>query len=181
MESLGYIIELISEKYIDDVINISNLQFGKGYLHRDGLLKNDQIVLIARKGDVVLGFGLAQTWSTPDSGPEDIHDMFRQDKVGVLKTVGVKPGYELEGIGTALFTAIVEQLKSIGVYQFYLEAWYDGYSVRVEKIVHQLGFKQLKVVPEFWYDDSLRRGYQCAICGHPCRCTAVLYYRVDAI
>lgn len=63
----------------------------------------------------------------------------------------------------------------IGV-DFYLETWfYEGNKALISWI-EKNGGEVVKVVENFWLEDSIAEKYSCSICGHPCRCTMILYH-----
>ncbi len=77
-----------------------------------------------------------------------------------------------KGHGTKLLNVFRDVIAS----DFYLETWqYEGNKALISWI-EKNGGEIVKVVENFWLADSIAENYSCSICGHPCRCTMILYH-----
>ena len=56
----------------------------------------------------------------------------------------------------------------------YSTCWKESPNSAIIPFLEKQGWKTVSSKDKYWYDDSLNKGYQCARCGNPCFCTAVL-------
>lgn len=173
-----YEIQFYKNEYLKQVDAIANHQFGKHYISAVDWDDEDRIMLVAVRGAEVLGFCTAMVLEYKDLTLSELYAVFTDRPVGMIKSLAVRPDEMNRGIGSKLFEASLAWLGGRGVSQFYTEAWRDEEGgVRVEKIVLKNNFTKLIEKEDYWYKESLERDYQCSVCGQPCRCNAVVYYR----
>lgn len=113
-----------------------------------------------------------------------IRNALRQPKlttVGVLKSISVLPAWQHKGVATRLAKKATEWLDAHKVPLSISLAWVkqDG-SCPASNVLKTAGFEPVTSLNNFWTDDSTLRGYNCPVCGTPCRCSAKLYRRVSA-
>jgi len=172
-----YSIQSYKKEYLRQVETIAELQFGKGYISCDDWFDKDRIILVAVKDEKVLGFCIAVILEYKNLAHIELQSVLTDSPVGMIKSLAVQPGQIRKGVGAKLLEAILRLLVEKGVSQFYTEAWRDRKGTRIEKIVLKNNFTKLIEKEDYWYSDSLKRNYQCSVCGQPCRCNAVVYYR----
>jgi ribosomal protein S18 acetylase RimI-like enzyme len=82
-------------------------------LYDEVFAKPDTVLLLARAGDELVGYGLAHVLETKDTW---IADTWRRgERVGEIESLAVVPSRRGEGIGTALLDVLEAELRSIGV------------------------------------------------------------------
>jgi len=70
---------------------------------------------------------------------------------------------------------MLDMFKEILAADFYAETWlYEGNKGLIKWLKNN-GGEVIKVVDDFWLADSIAENYSCSICGHPCKCTMILY------
>ena len=100
------------------------------------------------------------------------------DKIGVVRTVAVKEELHGQGIGTELVKKCIEQCVSDNATVLCSVGWKEGGSVNIGGIMNHFGFSEEIEIEEYWYEESIDRGYLCESCGEPpCTCSAVLFAR----
>ncbi len=73
-------------------------------------------------------------------------------------------------------TKLLDLFKDVVGADFYVETWlYEGNTGLIQWI-EKNGGEVIKVVENFWLADSIAENYSCSICGHPCKCTMILYH-----
>lgn len=96
------------------------------------------------------------------------------DSVGIIDTVAVHPDYQGKGIATVLVGAASTRLAVEGASLVESYAWKDFDGIHLRKPLERNGFKEIEWFPKFWQNLPYT-GFECATCGYPCLCTAVLY------
>ncbi len=91
--------------------NDGHVQFGK--FVKENILSPNWHVLVATDGEEVIGYCMATTMSYPP--------VYVKNRYGVIQDIAVSERYRRKGIGTALYAAAVEWLKSRGMDRTELE------------------------------------------------------------
>jgi hypothetical protein len=61
-------------------------------------------------------------------------------------------------------------------------SWLSGRPDASATVLRGLGFTEGRTVERFYYDESVRDGWACPVCGGPCTCSARLYsLRLDDV
>ncbi len=89
-----------------------------------------------------------------------------------LKTIVVDPAIRRRGIGSALARAALLRHPEA---RWISPAWIDGDRIPADRLLRSLGFLPRERIPDYWLEDSLKRGYACPTCGNPCHCAAMIY------
>jgi GNAT superfamily N-acetyltransferase len=85
----------------------------RGALYAELLAKPDTILLLARAGTSLIGYGLAHVMAVGDTW---IADTWRTgDRIGEIESLAVLPSYRGQGIGTRLLESLERELAAIGV------------------------------------------------------------------
>ncbi len=101
------------------------------------------------------------------------------EPVGVLRGISIHEDATGQGIinETVSHTVDVLQKESCRVQCFL--AWRGSGGVQFYDIFKQNGFKLRREFPDYWVEESLRKGYKCPECGNPpCECSALLFVRI---
>ncbi|MDA8092831.1 MAG: GNAT family N-acetyltransferase [Betaproteobacteria bacterium] len=91
-----------------------------------------------------------------------------------LPVVVVDAAYRRQGVGLLLGRAALARHPDKA---WLSVAWISGSEIPADRLLRRIGFAPSCRVREYWLEDSLKRGFTCPICGHPCRCDAMLYRR----
>lgn len=57
-------------------------------------------------------------------------------------------------------------------------AWENGDNINIGSILKSLGYTESLTIPEYWLKESIESNYACPRCGSPCKCSAVIFYKV---
>lgn len=169
---------------ISQVCKISDREFGKGYIQPDSFetaTSKTIFRVVKSPNDGVLGYCYAvlvnknemidnyKITAIPENAQND-------DVFGIVKTIVVSPEFRLQGIGTALFKDCLHNLSERKASSAMAVAWIGRIGVNLGGLLNRQKFKQLETIKNYWYDDSIRRGFTCAECGAPpCRCSAAIF------
>lgn len=92
--------------------------------------------------------------------------------IGLFKSIAVTERFKGHGIGTILLRQSVEWFDSQKATAIVSLAWESNGIGFAQGILESLGFRRKLHIENFWYTDSLQKGYQCPTGGNPCRCAA---------
>lgn len=164
---------------------IAESQLGKDYIpEKDFLNTNFYSVYGMVKRDVA-GFAIGKIFEQ-----QDFLNKFQKiaqrmpnalpwaDTVGMISSVAVRQDYQKRGVGYSLAWNVLNHFDARNVSMMIMLGWAAPDGVHIAGIAHTLGFSEKGAIPDYWYDDSLSKGYRCPVCGDPpCHCSAVLYVR----
>ncbi|MFA6402399.1 MAG: GNAT family N-acetyltransferase [Salinivirgaceae bacterium] len=96
---------------------------------------------------------------------------------GIIKTIAIKPNFQQLGFGTSLILAAIEKMKTLyGATVFFYLAWTESKSFNFTVKLKKFGFKNVEIIPNYWYDESIKLNYGCIRCGNPpCNCSLTLF------
>lgn len=144
------------------VLSIADGQLGEGYLRGVLKLAADNFLWVAeiKESKEIIGFVF----------------VILEDTKSIIKSIAVQNDYQGRGVGTGLISVVLESIRD-KVDQFEVVAWErsDTHNIPLEVLLSRVGFEKSERRAEHWYEDSIRRGYQCPACGHPCKCDAVIF------
>lgn len=169
--------------------DIYDVSLGQKYIPPEDLLKyannpSEYILIGSTIEDKLLGVMLA--FPLDEKTARECNEAFKKHNipfelprlsVGVIKSVSVHPEYRHRGIGTRLTLEAMERLRKMSCGLFLAIAWDSGKVESSPKMFEKLGYKSLLDIPEYWYEDSIKEGYQCPNCGNPCHCKAIFYFK----
>ncbi len=99
--------------------------------------------------------------------------------IGLVKSVAVAPQFQGQGIGTQLVKDAIKKLKEHGAEAFYSLGWVSKErGCHIQSVLESLDFRMISQFDSFWYKDSIKYGYSCPSCGHPCQCSTRLFIRL---
>lgn len=145
---------------IDEILAIADVQLGENYITIDDLSKCN--VIVAEDVELQKCVGLCLSYVGLDGE-------------AYVRTVAVSPNFSGQGIGTALIAKSVEYLKSFGAKKIMSPLWKHDGIVNSDVIFRRNGFLPVREIPDYWYADSIAKGYSCPVCGKGCHCTCVMY------
>lgn len=91
-----------------------------------------------------------------------------------LSLIMVDEQYRRRGIATSLYTSVFQILSELNIKGMYATCWKESPGSAIVPFLEKQGWKEVSSKEKYWHEDSLKQGYQCARCGNPCFCTAVL-------
>ena len=145
---------------IDEILAIADAQLGEKYITVDDLYACNVFVAEHVEMQKCAGFCLSYVG---------------QEGEAYVRTVAVSPDFSGRGIGTDLVAKSVEYLKRVGAKKIMSPLWKHDGIVNSDVIFRRNGFLPLREIPDYWYADSIAKGYSCPVCGKGCHCTCVLY------
>ncbi len=170
-------INYLAESQLKDVVDISNSQFGVGYLNTSDFTSDGAIVLVATDDEKVVGFALFYIIGGDDF-PAQLSIFYPVAHTSVFfKSIAVLPGFENRGVGSHLMQMVLNLARNQGVLCCYGYLWVKDGKMALESIARHHGFHDVKVMPRFWQQVSIDKGFDCPVCGNPCRCDALMVCR----
>jgi len=168
------LIKELSNESLTDVFQLSNIVFGSNFLNIsyyhsfiDSITKK---IYTASIGNQIVGFisisNSKQINKTLLKGTIDI-----DSEVTIIKQVVVHPNFQNRGIGMQLVRVSIQKINQ----QKICIAWKRGEHIALGNILIKNGFKKIKAINKYWYDDSILKQYNCPECGNPCFCDAIIY------
>lgn len=173
-----------------EILNIADMMLGANFVTLQDVEKfitdEDKNIWVARAGNKIVAFGTSVITSAEGedslkdylNGSENflynVSPYLNEAKIVLVKTVAVAPTHNCKGIGVGLLKQ-VEQWGKENSCEYLLGLGWERNGVSVaEKMFNKIGGQRLTVIPNFWFEDSLKHAYMCAECGNPCRCSAVV-------
>ena len=175
---------------IPEAVEISKRQLGVDYLDdgdfEDAMSDPGQFCVVVADGDRVAGFSICQVFGPelegeklmlPDCPERDL--VMSTPKTGLLDSVAVSADFKGRGIGTELGRRCIEEMRARGCGIVCAMAWKNIHGVtNIAKVLERLGLRETVAIQGYWnlMVDS-PEGHDCPICGAPCRCWGVFWYR----
>jgi ribosomal protein S18 acetylase RimI-like enzyme len=171
------------------VIRIADEQLGSGYLTKERLKKtldedlSDEIIVAEHNSTKnIIGFSLYKHISYEDaeeiSKGHQFRNMMFASAIGYIATVATDECFKKYGIGTALIEKSISNMKENGINCFISTAWKHAGIINIGSVLENLGFTKELEIPKYWYESSIREGFNCPQCGNPCVCSCVIYTKV---
>ena len=91
-----------------------------------------------------------------------------------VHTIAVAPDARRRGVARRLLTRALASLAEQGFADTLAVVWLSGANESTA-LFRSAGFTSVGKSPRHWYEDSIARGYDCPLCGNPCRCDAELW------
>jgi GNAT superfamily N-acetyltransferase len=164
----------VSRKTLPSCLFIAENQLGKDYLMEKDILESGIYSVCGVIHEDVVGFATGNILdqqclaSQYPRIAEDLPDTWLQDnRIGIVASVAVKPDHQRLGIGTTLVRKVVQHFDDQNITRAIMLGWMAPDGVHIARIASVLWFTEKAVIPEYWHEDSLSRGYLCPVCGHP--------------
>jgi GNAT superfamily N-acetyltransferase len=100
--------------------------------------------------------------------------------VGWLRAVVVDPAARGQGIGSRTVETALEFLRQKRCRTEYAVSWVSGTGQESGGMLARIGFTTLGVIANYWSEIVDYHG-SCAVCGKPCRCSAMLMRKTVAL
>lgn len=171
----------LKKKHLQSVVEISNQALGIDYLtysyFESFLTQNNKHGFVVTDKQKVIAFITNVTCSSEDLKQYILSDSIQinteaTDKVGIIKQLVVKEGYQQKGIATQLIKHYLTNISA----SFYLYiAWKKEHFTPINQLMNKNGFNPILTIPKYWKKDSIEKNYNCPTCGNPCICDAIIY------
>ncbi|MEO7002382.1 MAG: GNAT family N-acetyltransferase [Ktedonobacterales bacterium] len=104
--------------------------------------------------------------------------LLRPDSTGLIKSISVSPAYRGRGVASQLIERGLAELAAHGAEHTYSLAWTskrDGCPLC--GVLTAAGFRAVRRIERFWYNDSIANGYICPADDNPCECAVQVMLR----
>lgn len=181
----GIVIRRYRHEDCDEVCRLANEGFGEGYLsHQVTEALNqtaDGMFFVAVNDGAVVGYCVFVE-STARQVAQDMQLELEsvleisggRERVCLTKSMTVDPGMGRRGIAGALFAHGLERAEGLGFTSAWGSAWVVDGMIPMDRIFTTNGFLQYGPRSMLWYG---QQGYHCRVCGGPCRCNGMIYYK----
>lgn len=175
---------------IPEAVRISKVQLGVDYLDEhdftDAMSDPGQFCTVAVEDGRLAGFAICQVFEPekecqllmlPDCPERDM--VMSTPLTGLIDSVAVSPDFKGRGVGTSMCNACAEKMSEIGCGLVCAMAWkYVTGHTNIAKVLTAMGLKESIAIKGYWNQmvDS-PEGHQCPICGAPCKCYGVFWYK----
>lgn len=107
---------------------------------------------------------------------ENIEEELNGKVVGSFSTLCVREDFQGKGLGQKMSHARLKWLVDRGCQVILGISWVSGKEHTSNRVFEKMGFGLVKLVDNFFYENSLQNPFQCPGCGSPpCTCSAMLY------
>lgn len=182
----NYRIRNIAETDFSSVIHISNQQLGESYLSEEMLKNavnpdNTMSCLVAEDNisGQILGFCFFDIINTGQVNEicrgKEISEFRLCSQIGYIKTVAVEEMFTGHGIASSLVKESMDIVRRKDVRCFISTAWKFAGEINIGSVLINNGFTKRFEIENYWYEDSIKYGFSCPQCGHPCKCTCAIY------
>ncbi|MCU4162487.1 GNAT family N-acetyltransferase [Carboxylicivirga caseinilyticus] len=160
-----FIIRDANPNDIPVIKTICDDEFGNGYFNSfsEYLFVNHSILRVATQQNTIAGFYFSYADQENDS------------KTGIIKTLAIHKHFRQKGLGTNIFGDACIQLKQLKVQTIKTIIWKHNDDQAIKNILDQLDFKLEYEIADYWKEESILKGYDCPVCGNPCKCSASIY------
>lgn len=175
----------ISQATLSSCVSIANSTLGDGYIPEKDFLNTDSYNICGVVRGEVVGLALGRIYSPEEFGSRfpKVACMMSEsyqipDVIGWVSSVAVRPDHQRRGIGRSLVQYMLRYFDNKQVSVVSMIGWLAPDGVHISGVARALGFLEKGRIADYWYEDSLSKGYSCPACGKPpCRCSAVWYVR----
>lgn len=108
---------------------------------------------------------------------DEISSLRFHERLCVIRSIAVVPGWRGRGIGSQLVREGLDWCDERGATAAVSFGWKSSGGCHIAGVMATTGFESTLEIPNFWTDDSRRKGYSCPECGSVCECTAVVFRR----
>ena len=175
----------LKSHHIPEVIQISNQVFGSNFISPNELKKycgsTSKKAFIIVKKKLILGFITIEILSLKKlhqvilKENEWFINLCKPHKIALIKQVVVVSSEQKKGFGSQLVKYAKEQTIN-DVDMFLCLGWTKNHTIPIEKALLNNHFFKETVIQNYWEADSLKKKYNCIVCGKPpCKCDATVY------
>lgn len=175
-------IEQANKNQLNQLLLIANSAFGDKFISKQELStyinQPNQYLFVAIIDNEVVGFISAETCNKTELLNKVLQPIDLPKNItntGWIKQAAVNPNCFRKGIANKLLHSVTTALKNTCDTLFCI-SWKKGAVTPMSNLLLKNKFTSHKTIPNYWYNDSLTKQYNCDICGTPpCKCSAELY------
>lgn len=166
----------------EQVAALLNGQLGDGLYSAEWLLADaadPRAAVMVAEAAGVLGAAVSRLLFPADLG---YYDRFGPEArrlqgglAGSLEALAVDPAFRRRGAGALLTAASLSWMRAQGCNILVTLAWRSGRDDESLPLFRRLGFREGRTVDRFYFEESLRDGWSCSVCGPGCGCAATLF------
>lgn len=171
------------------IIRIADNQLGKNYITENFLREiidedDSTFCLVAYnvKNSKIVGFCISKLITYSElkeiTQGRDVNELKFEKTIGVIKTVAVDESAKNLGLGSMLVGESLNRMENEGVKCFASPAWKHAGIINISSILEKFGFERAMEIPKYWYESSIKEGFNCPQCGNPCHCSCVIYLKI---
>lgn len=173
----------------NDVLPVSILAdktFGKDFLSTESITfsieSKNHYTYVLKDDDKLIGFVIWEVVNSSESS-----NLFHSEKpffinyfnssylIAKLNQIVINELYRNKGYGDFIFKKSVQKLP-IEIDFLTSVYWIKEDVNAMRRLLIRNGFESIKLIPNYWYNDSKEKNYHCAICGQPpCQCSAEIF------
>lgn len=176
-------IEIANKSHIKQLLLLANQALGNNFITKQELAtyfnNPKRYLLVAIINNEVVGFITAEICNKTEllNKVLQLIDLPKNiTNIGWIKQVAVHPNYFRKGIANKLLKTTTTTLNPFCDTQFCI-SWVKGTVTPMSNLLLKNNFTLHQTIPNYWYNDSLTKQYNCDICGTPpCKCSAELYF-----
>lgn len=146
---------------IHTLVYLSESNFGKGFHNKnyfqDIISSEDNSCTVLEIDSIVRGYCTAI---------KESDDTIRLDAIIVSEN------YRGKGYATQMIEELLIEFSNC---HFVSYVWNQSPENKLPELYKRMGFEKVDSIQDYWYQDSLKKGYSCLVCGNPCRCSADVY------
>lgn len=179
----GFLFRNADKSDYDNIKSLCDRRYGTGYLTEalfDSYLECEKLFITALKDGEFAGFAV-MTHANEEHIAENMKmpiDEVRLLSHGmpplIFRSHAILEKFEKMGLPVNMTAALMREGKKQGCGTVFASAWmYDG-KIPMGKTFDRLGYQQLYIRENLWYDNE---DYCCVVCGGRCRCKAMIYVK----
>lgn len=167
-----------------DILEISTEVFGPNYLKQSHIFfESERSTCIVEESDQIIAFGFARLLNQEDFEvlfknhivPEDLILANKQDKLGIIKTLGVKQQFQGKGYGSKIIQELQKRIISKGARRIIVPAWRQKDTINVGKIMMKANYKPFLEIKDMWKKDCDSEKFKCPARSVSCMCSLIYF------
>ena len=176
---------LMQNTDVSFVKELADESFGLNYITNEDILsylnsKNQLAFCLYNKQEFV-GFIFIKKFNN-----SNIHNYFLIEKkwfkdyfkslnnIAVITQIALIKKHRQEGLSSILFSSSINYFKNT-CDSIISICWVKDMVNPMKFLLQNNQFINLKTLNQYWLNDSIEKGYQCEICGTPCKCKAEVF------
>lgn len=170
------------------ITRIADSQLGKKYItevYLREIIDDDEttscVVAYNTRTSKVIGFCIYKTVTYEElkeiAQGREVNELKFEKKIGIIKTVAVDEHFKNLGLGSMLVGESLTEMEKQGIRCFASPAWKYSGVVNLASILEKCGFERSIDIPHYWYESSIKEGFNCPHCGNPCHCSCIIYIK----
>jgi predicted N-acetyltransferase YhbS len=179
-------IHKLSTQHFEDVIRLSNQQFGSDYISDDKLklhvTKQNKKGFVALINQQLIGYVLFSICTDfSDITPlilkdkKELEQLFNNKyPLGIIETIVVDKNIINKGVGSQLVSKVIEEFE-IKIEAIVSFLWEHPNGTPLATLLSKYQFTHKKTIFNYWLEDSKIKKYECKYCGTPCQCNCLVY------